>query len=217
MTTKLGIPHVLFATALAAGCSGASPDDGGSPQDSKPRSGDDAASTSSISCPNSSDLITSDGTCNNVPLPTNRVPFDVRSDTPPAFVGGTLVDGLYAAIKAEGWDVSTGSGRQMGIVLMNGGTTMLWFGQTLNRDGSGDVDAGTVGLYWLRANFELSIEPPNILGLDPTCEDGSTAGPPKLLYTATATDPPQLLLANANPTSGSPTGAVTTYERQGCP
>lgn len=215
MVTKLTICHALFATALVMGCSGASPDDGGTPQDTKPGSGDDTGGTSSTSCPNSASLITSDGTCNNVPFPTSRVPFDVRSDTPPTFSGGTLVDGLYAAIEAEGWDVSTGSGRQMGIVLMNGGTTMLWFGQTLNRDGSGDVDAGTVGLYWLRANYELSIESPNILALSPTCEDGTTYGPDKLLYSATATDPPQLILAD--PGRSNPASAVTTYERQGCP
>jgi hypothetical protein len=29
-------------------------------------------------------------------------------------------------------------------LLPNGGKTMLWFGQTLNADGSGDVDAGTL-------------------------------------------------------------------------
>jgi hypothetical protein len=217
MATKLTLRFAVCASLVAAGCSGASNEDGGSLQDTKPASGADAGDVAAAACPGSSGLITNDGTCNNVPFPTTRVPFTVRNDTAPTFAGGTLVDGLYTAIKAEGWGVSTGAGRQMGIVLLNGGTTMLWFGQTLNRDGSGDVDAGTTGLYWLRADYDLAFESPNILALTPTCEAGTTYGPPKLLYTATATDPPQLLLANASPTSGSPTGAVTTYERQGCP
>jgi hypothetical protein len=140
-----------------------------------------------------------------------------RTDTPPTFTGGTLVDGLYTAIKAEGWGTSTGSGRQMGIVLGNGGHTMLWFGQTLNADGSGDAEQTTTsnGLAWLRANFDLSNAADNRLKLDKTCGAGTTGGPPELLYTATTTDPPQLMLAN--PQTADLTSAVTTYERQGCP
>jgi hypothetical protein len=161
--------------------------------------------------------VTSDGLCNAVPFPTTRVPFTAGSGSAPTFTGGALVDGLYTAIKAEGWGTGTGAtyGRQMGIVIGNGGLTMLWFGQTLNADGSGDVDAGTTGLYWLRANFALSTDSPNTLALSETCAAGTTSGPPKLLYTATATDPPRLLLANAS--APNPASAVTTYERRGCP
>jgi hypothetical protein len=126
-----------------------------------------------------------------------------------------LVDGLYAAVKVEGWGVGSGQGRQMGIVIANGGTTMLWFGQTLNRDGSGDVDAGTTGLGWLRGNFSLSVDSSNTLALAQDCFIGfGLPAPTTLLYTATATDPPQLILADTGPT---PTDAVVTYERRGCP
>jgi hypothetical protein len=219
MTTQLRIRHVLVAATMAAGCSSASTDDGGPAPDLKPgpdlASGADAADAASGACPSPANLMTTNGTCNLVPFPTTRVPFTVQTSTAPTFNGGQLVDGIYTAIKAEGWNVTTGYGRQMGIVIGNGGTTMLWFGQTLNADGSGDVDAGTAGLFWLRANFDLSIASQNTLALSETCAAGTTSGPATLLYTATTTGPPQLILAN--PAAANPTSAVTTYERQGCP
>jgi len=216
MTTKLRMFVALTATVLAAGCSGGSNDDGGTSPDLKP--GPDTAppppsDTASATCGSPAKLITTDGLCNNVPFPTQRIPFTVGSGSAPSFTGGTLVDGLYAAIKAEGWNVTTGLGRQMGIVIADGGTTLLWFGQTLNGDGSGDVDAGTTGLGWLRGNFTLSASS-NTLALTQDCFAGvGTSAPATLLYTATATTPPQLILA----ASSNPSGAVTTYERQGCP
>lgn len=219
MTTQLRIRHVLVAATMAAGCSSASTDDGGPAPDLKPgpdlASGADAADAASGACPSPANLMTTNGTCNLVPFPTTRVPFTVQTSTAPTFNGGQLVDGIYTAIKAEGWNTTTGYGRQMGIVIGNGGTTMLWFGQTLNADGSGDVDAGTSGLFWLRANFDLSIASQNTLALSETCAAGTTSGPATLLYTATTTGPPQLILAN--PAAANPTSAVTTYERQGCP
>jgi hypothetical protein len=219
MAHKLEIRFALIAAALAAGCSSSSSDDGGQTQDLRPgpdlaTGGRDAAPATCEAVPS---LITSDGSCNAVPYPTKRVPFTARTDTPPTFTGGPLLDGLYAAIKAEGWGTTTGSGRQMGIVLMNGGKTMLWFGQTLNADGSGDAEQTTTtnGLAWLRANFDLSNAADNRLKLDKTCGAGTTSGPPELLYTATTTHPPQLILAN--PSAADPTSAVTTYEWQSCP
>jgi hypothetical protein len=61
----------------------------------------------------------------------------------------------------------------------------------------------------------LSSDSQNTLALSERCTAGTTSGPSKPLYTATTTDPPQLVLAN--PSATDPTGAVTTYERQGCP
>jgi hypothetical protein len=189
-----------FATAIvAAGCSG-----GDSP---------DAADVMAPTCVDLTKLVVGEAEmCNTLPFPSTRVPFTVGSGSAPSFTGGTLVDGLYAAVKAEGWGTTSGSGRQMGIVLGNGGKTLLWFGQTLNADGTGDVDAGTSGIGWLRANFALTISG-NTLQLAEDCGVGTAQGPPELLYTATATDPPQLLLAKTD----NPSDAVTTYERQGCP
>lgn len=209
----------MHVVALLLGCSAGSNDDAGQGGDhdatpdlaSRPDGGD----ASAASCPNVADLVTGDGLCNAVPFPTTRVPFSAMSGPAPTFTGGTLIDGLYTAIEAEGWDTDSGSGRQMGLVIGDGGTTLLWFGQTLRDDGSGDVDAGTSGLYWLRANYELSAASSNTLALRETCLAGTTAGPPELLYTVTNTDPPQLLLANA--TAPNPTVAITTYEWRGCP
>jgi hypothetical protein len=219
MTRKQTIRCVLIGAAVAAGCSTASPDDGGEAPDQRP--GADAAASAgpedsaSAGCGNAASLITADGLCNNLPFPVARVPFTVGTGSPPAFTGGTLVDGLYAAIRAEGWNTATGSGRQMGIVIANGGTTMLWFGQTLNADGSGDVDAGSANLAWLRGNYALSPASANTLAVTVDCAVGSTKAPAALLYTAASTSPPELVLANAGATD--PTVAVTTYEWQGCP
>jgi len=215
--------HALVALALAAGCGSVSPEDGGASPDLRRTSPDlrpgpdlpSGADTASYTCPSPAGWITTSDACNLMPFPLTRVPFTVQTGTPPTFTGGKLVDGLYVAIKAEGWNVTTGSGRQMGIVIGDGGSTLLWFGQTLNADGSGDMSAGTPGIYWLRANYDLAIDAQNTLALSQTCTAGTTMGPPKLLYTATTTSPSQLILANASATN--PTGAVTTYERQGCP
>jgi hypothetical protein len=216
MTTQFRIRHALIALALAVGCNSASEGDGGTSPDLRPAPDmSSGADTASGTCPSPANWMTTGGACNLVPFPSTRVPFAVQTGTPPTFTGGTLVDGLYTAIKAEGWNVATGSGRQMGMVIGNGGTTMLWFGQTLNADGSGDMTEGTAGIYWLRANYDLSIDSQNTLTLSEICTAGTTSGPPKLLYTATATDPPQLILAAFSATN--PTGAVTTYERDGCP
>jgi hypothetical protein len=218
MSNRLHIRYAL--TTILVGCGGGSAEDAGPPQDVRPAPdvtapGPDARDVGGMTCANVPGLTTDNGQCNTVPYPTRRVPFTVGTGAPPTFTGGTLVDGLYTAIKAEGWNVTTGSGRQMGIVLMNGGKTLLWFGQTLNADGTGDAEPSTTsnGLAWLRANFELSSAAPNTLALAKTCGAGTAGGPPELLYTMTTTDPPQLVLAQAT----NPTSAVTTYERQGCP
>ena len=213
---KLTLLTPLIVAGLAAGCSGASTDDGGETPDQRP--GPDAAlgpDTGPAGCGDPASLITGPPLCNNLPFPTTRVPFTAGIGSAPTFTGGALVDGLYAAIKAEGWNASTGSGRQMGVVIADGGKTMLWFGQTLNADGSGDVDAGSANLAWLRGNYALAPASSNTLAVTTECSAGTTAAPSALLYTATATDPPQLVLANAG--AKDPTAAVTTYQRQGCP
>ena len=215
MATQRSLRQAFLIAALVAGCSGGgSPPDSGPPPDLPPDLGPgaDAADLAPSSCVDVEGLLSGD-LCNNLPFPTTRVPFSVGSGSAPSFTGGALVDGLYTAIKAQGWGVTSGSGRQMGLVIGNGGKTLLWFGQTLNADGSGDVDAGTDDLYWLRGNFDLTTVSSNTLGLTKTCLVGTAGGPAQLLYTVTSTDPPQLLLANAS----SPSAAVTTYERRGCP
>jgi hypothetical protein len=215
MASMRALRHTLAATVIAAGCSGGdSSPDSGHPPDLRPAT--DAADVIEPPCVDLAKLVVSRAElCNTLPFPSTRVPFTVGTGSAPSFTGGTLVDGLYAAIKAEGWDTTASRGRQMGIVIgsSNDGKTLLWFGQTLNADGSGDVDAGTAGLGWLRANYKLTMVSDNTLGLGEDCLVGTTSGPPRLLYTATATNPPHLILANAD----SPNTAVVTYERQGCP
>jgi hypothetical protein len=221
MSTRHRIRYALLSTILA-GCGGGSSEDGGQPQDLRPgpdltTPGPDAGDAGGMTCAEVPGLVTGGGQCNAVPYPTRRVAFTAGTGSPPSFTGGTLVDGLYTAIKAEGWNVTTGAGRQMGVVLGNGGKTMLWFGQTLNPDGTGDAEPSSTanGLAWLRANLDLSAAAPNTLALAKTCGAGTAGAPGKLLYTMTATKPPLLLLANAD--APDPTSAVTTYERQGCP
>lgn len=208
ITRVLG--SLLIAASVAA-CSSSDRSDAGSAADV--RSPTDSADAAKPGCADPSSLIVSaDRGCNTLPWPATRVPFTAGTGSAPTFTGGTLVDGYYAAIKAEGWNVPTPTGRQMGLVIGNDGKTLLWFGQILNADGSGDVDAGT-GRGWLRGNFNLSTSSTNTLDLGSTCFAGSGAqAPTQLLFTAVASDPPQLLLATAQDQVVS----VTTYERQGC-
>ena len=146
MASLRALRYAFAAAVIAAGCSGGE------------RPAADAADVMEPTCVNLAKLVVSEAElCSTLPFPSARVPFTVGTGSAPSFTGGTLVDGLYAAIKAEGWGTTSGRGRQMGIVIGNGGKTLLWFGQTLNADGSGDVDAGTAGLGWLRANYDLTM------------------------------------------------------------
>jgi hypothetical protein len=205
----MSLPRVLAPLFLAAAaCSSTSSSPDSAPTTDLPA----LADTAKTGCGDISSLIVSeDRGCNTLPLPSTRVPFTTGTGSSPTFTGGTLVDGLYTAVKAEGWTGTAGTGRQMGIVIGNGGKTLLWFGLVLNADGTGDPDAGA-GVSWLRSNYDLSVASSNTLGLSPTCETGPAKGPAELMYTAVAGNPPQLLLANAS----SPTAAVTTYAWQGC-
>jgi hypothetical protein len=204
------IPLVTVTLALAVACSSSE----GVSADASPatdaRAAADAAGTS---C--GGDLarlmVSAEGGCNTLPFPAPRLPFTVGSGSAPSFTGGALVDGLYAATRAEGWNVSNGTGRQMGLVLGNGGKTLLWFGQILDADGNGDLESGTA-VGWLRGNYDLEVGA-NTLDLTATCQTGSGAqAPAQLLYTAVPGNPPQLLLGSAQGQSVS----LTTYTWQGC-
>ena len=221
MAKRLLIGHVFLCLTIGAGCSGdpasgasvpldagpgADAADSSRPVDASVVDGSDATDGGSDACSDPLDLIATDGTCNTLVYPATRVPFTVGTGTGWVPVGGALVDGLYSVVKMEGWNTTSGSGRQMSIVVTSGGTKILVAGLVLNADGTGDADAG---LPWMRANYTVSIASTNQLSLSEDCSVGTASFPGTLLYTATTTNPPQLML-------GGTTGAAVTYERQGC-
>ena len=197
------VPILGTAIACSNASSGAPPVDSAFARDLASVPADAMTNT----CSTSPSHTTTDGTCNNIPYPATKVPFTVGTGAEPVFTGGTMVDGLYTAVKAEGWNTTTGFGRQMSIAVLNGGTTILWSGQVLNADGTDTTDGSA--LPWIRANLEVSASG-STLTLASKCGAGTTSLPATLSYTALATVPPRLILANS-------AASVTTYERQGCP
>lgn len=154
-------------------------------------------------CPNPPTLTAADPTCNTVTNGATAVPFTAKAGSPPTPAGGTIVDGVYYAVEAAGYGNVTPSGRKLTIVILDGGTHMLWAGDVL------DASAGAV-LTSFRANATASASGTTI-NMTVTCPTGTTSPlPPALDYTATAT---QLVLSLT--TNGAT--AVTTYARQGCP
>ncbi len=63
------------------------------------------------------------------------VPFAPRSGPAPAFVGGAIQDGLYQAIRVEGFGAVEPSGRRMTLAVSGNGTVLAWSGDVLGTRG----------------------------------------------------------------------------------
>jgi hypothetical protein len=186
---------VLLAFTVASACRSSTSPGTTTPTDS----GSDAGL-----CPNATNLVAAAPACNTVSNSgAQPIAFTMRTGTPPAPAGGTILDGLYYATRAEGYGNVTASGRKLALVVAAGATQLLFGGDVL------DATATTTTLTF-HTNATASVSGTSI-ALTPTCSSVSPPPlPPSLAYTVSGSD---LALALINGSDVS----ITTYTRQGCP
>jgi hypothetical protein len=138
--------------------------------------------------------------CDALPNQAPAVPFTVVSGALPPFTGGVLEDGVYQAVRAEGYGGAAPSGRRMTLAVRNGGAELAWAGDMLDA-------AGTNVLASLRANATVSVAG-NRLRLTTTCS--SISPPPLPDAMAFSASPGKLVLAFVDGAAAS----VTTYARR---
>jgi hypothetical protein len=151
-------------------------------------------------CPGAPDF-SSASTCNSVVNDATAVGFTVGAGDPPTFTGGTISDGVYHASKAEAWGTSTGTGRRMTIVVLEGGTKFYYSGDVLDAQGGVATTLVAITTAWTSGNQ---------LNQTTACLTGSAQIPAVENYTATSTE---LILS----TSQGSVVSATTYARAGCP
>jgi hypothetical protein len=206
---------VMLSTALVlAGCAGNPAASGSDAANSDGATADKAnadgaatdnaaASDAGTTCDHPPALTAAARACNSVVNSAHAVPFTARSGTPSTPMGGVILDGLYVSTATEGWGAVSPAGRRITIVVLGGGTQMLWTGDVL------DATGATVTLSFA-ANAHAAASG-NQIAFTVDCSSSSPSPiPPALTYTASAT---QLILSLLN---GADT-SVTTYTRTGCP
>ena len=104
--------------------------------------------------------------CNSVVNSAPSVDFSPGTGSPPSFSGGTVVDGLYVASKAEAWGTTTGTGRRLTLVVAGNGSKIFW---------AGDVLSGTTTSSF-RANTTVSVSGNQLLQTT-TCSTGTVTIP----------------------------------------
>jgi hypothetical protein len=205
---------LLLAAAGGSGCSGSSDGNSdGSADRSTPSLGTDAGSGSDLgpgadtgpggsACPARPDLVAAAPTCNNVVNSAVAVPFTAASGTAPTPAGGAIRDGLYEATRTGAYGSTTGGGRRITFVILEGATRMLWNGEVL--DATGNTVTTT-----FRADVAISVVGTKI-NITPSCVSvAQSPFPPAFDYTVSNND---LVLSLATGT----TVAATTYTRRGC-
>ena len=164
---------------------------------------DTTTDTATGACPAASGFVVAAPTCSNIANGAPAVPFTQGTGAAPTFTGGTLRDGLYHATRAEGFGTTTGSGRKLTLLVLDGGTQFLYGGEVL--DAAGGQSVGLVRMNATGAASGSSI------AFSVTCMAPGTASLPTTLdYTVSGND---LIMGTTN---GSVT-SITTYTRQGCP
>ncbi len=190
---------LALVLALAAGCGAKS---AGTRLDGSVR--DTAAAETSAPldtapvCPGMPDYTSADQ-CNTVPNTAVAVSFTDGTGDPPAFTGGTILDGVYQATKVEGWNPVSRTGRRFTIVVAEQGKKLFWSGDVLTETESVSLKAITT-----------AATSGNQLTQAALCLQGAVGIPNTMSYTAT---PSRLVLAA---TQGDAL-LVTTYTRMGCP
>jgi len=197
--TRCFLASTLTLVACGTGAQDPSPKtDTGTPEG--PRDGAaDTAPTSTATCPSRD--FSSGSTCNTVVNDATAVAFTPGVGDAPTFTGGTIADGVYHAAKAEAWGASTGTGRRLTIVVLEGGTKFYYSGDVLTAQGG-------VGATFVATTSASTSG--NQLNQTTICMNGSAQIPDVESYTATSTE---LILSI---TQGSVI-SVTTYARAGCP
>jgi hypothetical protein len=192
----LGLAAVLLAAACTSSSGTSATGNGGS-------GGGGGGTGGGSACPNAPALTAPSPACNTVTNGATAIPFTTGTGTPPTPAGGTVVDGVYYATQASGYNGATPAGRKLTIVILGGGTQMLWAGQVLDA-------TGTTSALTFTANATASASGTQI-AMSTTCMSTTMSPLPAALdYTATAN---QLVLSLT--TNGAT--SVTTYTRQGCP
>jgi hypothetical protein len=130
------------------------------------------------------------------------IPGTTGTGAAPTPVGGVIADGLYEATKTEIYGGAVSGGRRLTLVIMGGGTRILWAGEVL------DATGASVTLSF-RADTAVSATGSR-LAITTTCVSTTPSPIPAALdFTAT---PQSLVLSLAT----GATTAVTTYTRRGC-
>src|SRR5882724_9409086 len=88
-----------------------------------------------VTCSHGVDLTAAAPACNSLVNAAHAVPFTARAGSPPAPMGGPIVDGVYVSTATEGWGAVAPAGRRVTIVVAGGGTQMLWKGDVLDANG----------------------------------------------------------------------------------
>jgi hypothetical protein len=73
--------------------------------------------------------------CEPLPNDASPVAFAPRSGPPPTFTGGAIEDGLYRAVRVEGYGGVEPSGRRMTLAVSGNGTVLAWSGEVLGTRG----------------------------------------------------------------------------------
>ena len=204
MDAKGSVSRIVLAAILTLlGCGSGSPTSLPVPDASTPAASRDGApdttTASPATCPGAPDF-SSVETCNKVVNDAAAVLFTPGVGDAPTFTGGTIVDGLYHATKAEAWGASTGTGRRFTLVVLEGGTKFYYAGDILNAQGgvaTSMVATATVSRSGNQLNHTIG------------CISDSVQIPVES-YTATSTE---LILAVVQ----DPVVTATTYTRVGCP
>ena len=141
--------------------------------------------------------------CNAIVNRARPVPFTAVPGALPALTGGAVEDGVYEAVRAEGYGGATPSGRRMTLVVRNGGAELAWAGDLLDPTGSTATAS-------VRANATAVVSG-NRLRLTTTCSSIAPSPLPDTM--AFSASPGKLRLAFVDGGAAS----VTTYARRADP
>jgi hypothetical protein len=154
--------------------------------------------TGAGTCPARPDLVVAAPECNSVVNSATAVGFTSTDASAPAPMGGTILDGLYEATRTEGYGTTSGTGRRITFVVVEGATRILW---------AGEVIAATTAAF--RADTRIKTSGTQI-NFTADCVSTMPSPIPDVLdYTVSGAN---LVLSLVNGEAVT----ATTYTRRGC-